>query len=178
VSGKNLFGGFEVGYTHYWEQKKKFSKKDWDLLKKAVLDIVGYCDELEITLKKEFNLDEYPVIDDEMIRFNGKGEEGHETFILTRERQELESWMLSKNPFAFCKTARKPYDLAVCLVLLSAFMIAPEVLEISSDGEWEGDWDQARQDYFELFGEEPICPFPFVEPRADIPTFHRHIDET
>lgn len=43
--------------------------------------------------------------------------------------------------FAFCKTARKPYDLLVCSTLLLYKHFWPEV-QISSDGDFE-DWESA-----------------------------------
>lgn len=119
--------------------------------------------------------DGYPLIDDDCIMFNGVGEQGHETFVLYRLPPAKQPWMLTGNPFAFVKTARKPYDLAVCLMLLAAFMIAPDVLLISSDGEWEDDWRQARLDYYELFGEDAVYAFKDNGPDGDIPPFHHQI---
>ncbi len=69
-----------------------------------------------------------PVVDDEMIHFNGVGEDGHETFVVMRARD---------SDFSFCKTAQKPYDAIVTAVLCLAYTIAPGVLKISSDGRSE-----------------------------------------
>jgi hypothetical protein len=62
-------------------------------------------------------------VDGKMVRFNGVDEKGHETFLLSK----------TPSSFEFCKTARKPYDLAVCAVLMLASYYA-ESGEISSDG--------------------------------------------
>ena len=43
--------------------------------------------------------------------FNGIGDLSHETFALN----------VGENEWNFCKTARKPYDLAVCMILLSLY---------------------------------------------------------
>ena len=61
----------------------------------------------------------------------------------------------TKPSFAFCKTARKPYDLAVCLSLLRIKEIAPDAIELSSDGDWDIEWVNSRLVYKELFGNEP-----------------------
>lgn len=80
---------------------------------------------------------------------------------MTRERPGFPSWDPdAKESFDFCKTARKPYDLAVCLVLLSMKRHAPRSVRLGSDGDWDGEWTQARMVYKELFGVEPKCPFP------------------
>ena len=65
----------------------------------------------------------------------------------------------SGEAFDFCKTARKPYDLAVCLVLLAMKRHAPKSVKVSSDGDWDGEWKEAREVYKSLFGVEVDCPF-------------------
>ena len=57
------------------------------------------------------------------IRFNGKGEDGHETFFFEPIPTE----------FSCCKTARKAYDLPVCEVLLALATHVPG-MELGSDG--------------------------------------------
>lgn len=169
-----------MGYTHYWEYQKKFTQKQWDELKKSAKQIFDYCEELEMPLVNHYSegslsWEGYPLIDNDCIKFNGKGEEGHETFVLYRLPPERQPWMLTKNPFAFVKTSRKPYDLAVCLMLMAAFMVAPDVLLISSDGEWEDDWIFARKAYYEVFGEDAVFPFEHGSPSGDIPPFHHQV---
>jgi len=63
--------------------------------------------------------------EEDRIRFNGKGEEGHETFLFET----------GKNSNEFCKTARKPYDLAVCEILLVLKAHLPN-FTMKSDGFW------------------------------------------
>jgi hypothetical protein len=65
----------------------------------------------------------------------------------------------SGESFDFCKTARKPYDLAVCLVYMILKRHAPKSVKISSDGDWEQEWVEARKVYKELFGVVVDCPF-------------------
>lgn len=58
----------------------------------------------------------------------------HETFSIHRK---------GNSSFNFCKTARKPYDFAVCVVLtLYAKHFGAEATDVSSDGDWE-DWEPA-----------------------------------
>lgn len=49
--------------------------------------------------------------------------------------------------FVFCKTAQKPYDFFVVGVLLIVHYVAPDILDIGSDGDLE-DW-QPIIDYLE-----------------------------
>jgi hypothetical protein len=73
----------------------------------------------------------HPVFDATEIMFNGVGVASHETFVLPRvRRKEWEGGSLGGN---FCKTARKPYDVAVtaCLCYLSSVANA---YSVSSDG--------------------------------------------
>ena len=71
------------------------------------------------------------------IELNGKGELAHESFTLREHfKQNLDGF---GNGFAFCKTARKPYDTVVvaCLSILKYRL--GDAIEVSSDGE-AGDW--------------------------------------
>ncbi|PWC64028.1 hypothetical protein TSH7_10065 [Azospirillum sp. TSH7] len=54
---------------------------------------------------------------------------GHESFVLNRTKDR-----------AFCKTARKPYDLVVCAVLAVAQMVAPDAISVTSDGDSDDWW--------------------------------------
>jgi hypothetical protein len=90
-----------------------------------------------------------------MIRFNGVNGEGHETFIFFKKMPKEQQISSDKSRhFYFCKTARKPYDLAVCLVLLSLAQHASKSVELGSDGDWNGEWTDVRRVYKELFGVE------------------------
>ena len=61
------------------------------------------------------------------ININGKGDQGHETFILREHFSQNEG-------FNFCKTSQKPYDVVVtaCLSVLSYHL--GDLIEVSSDG--------------------------------------------
>jgi hypothetical protein len=74
------------------------------------------------------------------ICFEGKGELGHEPFLLTSA--DVETDQEFSPCIGFCKTARKPYDMLVCATLILVNNIAPDLLDIRSDGGIE-DWEPA-----------------------------------
>jgi hypothetical protein len=99
-----------MGYTHYWNHNG-ISTTDWRILAEYAHSLIGMASEKGINLAVKFDEPEkLPEINEAWIRFNGIGEDGHETFYLTREPTE----------FDFCKTARKPYDWVVADLLAFA----------------------------------------------------------
>jgi hypothetical protein len=99
---------------------------------------------------------------------NLNGERSHETFLLKPEA----------TGFAFCKTARKPYDKVVTAILLRASQLAGSGICIksvspygigddyeadsvnrSSDGLWE-EWEQGRDMVLKLWPDDGlVCPW-------------------
>ena len=80
----------------------------------------------------------------ELIRFNGKSGEGHETFLLTADPSD----------FNFCKTAQKPYDIVVVAIL--CLLAHRTNVEVSSDGgisDWTDGLALAQR-------VEPTCKMP------------------
>lgn len=160
-----------MGYTHYWNRSADFTTEQWEKICLETLDIiVRHCDRKGIVLAFEHDSPSEPQpvlfggpkhgprppeVSPDLIRFNGWKGEGHETFYVTRERADPDE----KESFDFCKTARKPYDLAVCLVLLSMHRHAPDRVKIGSDGDWETDWAEARRVYNSLFDAHVDCPW-------------------
>lgn len=109
-----------MGYTHYWSVAKHFSDKQWSAICADARKIVAAA---PCRITYEDDNENPPTIDGDMIRFNGFGDAGYETFLLYRRPDN-----------AFCKTARKAYDPVVCAVLISANKHAPDVSEVRSDG--------------------------------------------
>ena len=100
-----------MGYTNYWYQTKAFTDKEW----KSVKDEYNYIKDVSngiIVDESEQNCDE--------IVFNGKGDLSHETFILCKTPRTKETYKGEDITFNFCKTAEKPYDLAVWHMLFFA----------------------------------------------------------
>jgi hypothetical protein len=165
-----------MGYTHYmrtdnWDKQDKLGfEKALPIVQKILKrhkDIVQFeCDDSK-----------RPLISKEQIRFNGIGNEGHETFMFINGESQGEFY----NPtFSFCKTARKPYDVAVCEVLLVLNAFCPN-LSLGSDGfsgyleqpELDGAWPEAVQNVSQygikyhtevIEKREPYCD---VEPVLD-----------
>jgi len=120
-----------MGYTHYWKTKEPITRIQWDELTAVVKNAVRRSN---TTVVYEYMLPNYlPLITPYEIQFNGPGDQGHETFLLQKA--------FKRNEFAFCKTARKPYDVVVTAVLCLAHTIAPDTWEITSDGDAE-DWEE------------------------------------
>lgn len=103
-----------------------------------------------------------PEVTNEVVCFNGRkiGDLWHETFIIERKTQfeqgsygdyQREHFKKDGNLFSFCKTARKPYDFAVQIVLILYKKHFGELVGISSDGD-EEDWIEAFKFTAEKFG--------------------------
>lgn len=115
-----------MGYTQYWKTPKALSEKAWAEFTKDVKKVfVGS----KGIIQKEDDDKSLPVVNSEMVRFNGIEEDGHETFLFSKEASS----------FSFCKTARKPYDKYVTACLILAKLHFGNAVEISSDGVHE-DW--------------------------------------
>jgi hypothetical protein len=145
-----------MGYTHYFPQSRSFDAREWQQVKEDCKKIIASCIGQSIPLQYEFNDSRPVVINENHVRFNGVGNDGHETFFVSKKMTHRDYEDKSQPAFQFCKTARKPYDLAVCLCLLRIKAIAPDAIGLSSDGSWDGEWVTARQQYQELFKEEPM----------------------
>lgn len=96
-----------------------------------------------------------PHITDTIIRFNGDESTGmdHETFILELFDMSFnydQEQMSKDGVFSFCKTARKPYDLLVCISLMVAKHHLGKDFKISSDGGLD-EWKPAIEFYEETF---------------------------
>jgi hypothetical protein len=101
-----------VGYTHYWKVKEmlEVSPKQRELIDEVLKE---HADVLEV----ETNTNRELVL-------NGIEENSHETFAIEFGK---------KVEFEFCKTARKPYDIPVCKILL--ILRYSKGFELSSDGD-------------------------------------------
>lgn len=62
-------------------------------------------------------------------RFNGLNDDAHETFYVDQGNDE----------WSFCKTARKPYDVAVTAILAYLEGAHPDKFSVGSDGDSD-DW--------------------------------------
>ncbi|KAK0631041.1 heterokaryon incompatibility protein-domain-containing protein [Bombardia bombarda] len=83
---------------------------------------------------------------DQGIEFNGVGDDSHELFVLSEYKHH-----------EFVKTLQKPYDTPVACILLRAYHLAPDNVELWSDGRWDQkEWMRARGLYQSLWPGEPL----------------------
>jgi hypothetical protein len=117
-----------MGFTRYWKSSTAFdpaafaefasdARRIVDAARLGDIDIAGPLGEGD------------PVLTDEEIALNGRGDNGHETFAIGANDGPIS--------FDFCKTARKPYDVVVCAILLRAERHLG--LSVSGDGDEEDD---------------------------------------
>jgi hypothetical protein len=115
-----------MGYTHYFRQHRDFTEAEWTALTEYARKIVNaaLCEKIELA-NGDGEAGTDPEITRGQIMLNGVDDDAHETFLLTRRVTES---------FSFCKTQEKPYDPVVVTILVAANTIAPDAIEISSDG--------------------------------------------
>lgn len=165
-----------MGYTHYFPQKTQVDAKTWSAILEDTRTLLESDDDRIPPLAVEYDeRDTKPKIGRSEIRFNGVGDDGHETFYLPRvhRRRGYESPEY-RYGFNFTKTARKPYDVAVCAVLLIAHHHAPKFLEIGSDGtpsdlreaEYPNAWPVAKALVADVLGYAPEYPKGIIRSAA------------
>lgn len=121
-----------MGYTHYWTHNEKFTPAEWvtiaadveTILKTAVADGLKLGDGFG-----ENAIEPRATIGKNGISFNGLDEDSLETFGIGPEPQGWD----------FCKTERKPYDVAVTAILAYLESAHPDKFSVGSDGDKE-DW--------------------------------------
>lgn len=127
-----------MGYTHYWKTSEPFTAQQWEDLEQfartAIRMLPKHSESAGGFYKKAPLVVAMGVAAKRHIRIDGSGRyEGldlsHESFVFENAPTE----------FDFCKTARKPYDLMVCAVLIQARILLPRGVAISTDGVAE-DW--------------------------------------
>jgi hypothetical protein len=153
-----------MGYTHYWTQRRNFSKAEWEVVLEDIGAILTYAQHDGGIPLADCQGDHgtSPEITSEKIWFNGLGEDSHEAMCINRTRVRVEEWQRPEQlGWDFCKTARKPYDPVViaCLCYLSTItrkhdpatgepIIGTEAFDVTSDGhgsEFVGGLDLARK---------------------------------
>jgi hypothetical protein len=155
-----------MGYTHYWTYKPS-KIKDTEELRKKFRQAVCWIDQAHKLIKKNPSIHQgqaggyhddvpcrirgglgrgTPIINESGVWFNGdeKTEMSHETFRILWDKEGRD----------FCKTARKPYDLLVCVSLLAmneAFKGTNGAFKFSSDGD-NSDWETAKDVFTRITG--------------------------
>lgn len=149
-----------MGYTHYWYRKDPEPADAYGRLALDAKRIFEQAEQEGIVLVHEYDRSTPPTANEGEIWFNGKGDDGHETFVWPAETPELRPYQTDtgEGSFTFCKTARKPYDAVVGALLIRAKLHYGASVAVSSDGWWDGDWDEPRAFYARTFGEAAPCP--------------------
>ena len=132
-----------MGYTHYWTIKEELTREQFITWAEGVKVIVETAIEAGIPLGNGLGEDA-PEIADNVVAFNGVGNQGVETFGIT----------IDDEGFDFCKTGRAPYDAAVTASLIHAKKIFGDAIEITSDGSWNN-WEGGRLLYENVFDIQP-----------------------
>lgn len=140
-----------MGYTHYWKFKKNpkdIENGEKKFAKAAEMIAKGFKQLDDITICGGLGNGE-PEISGRRIWFNGSAadETDYETFLVMLNDPE-------DYGFGFCKTARKPYDVAVCLALLCLSKAFGNDFEYSSDGNiavGEEGWKRAKEIVHDCF---------------------------
>ncbi|MNW51043.1 hypothetical protein D3C74_285140 [compost metagenome] len=133
-----------MGYTHYWYRKKEISQYVYSQIKSDFQKLLPAFTQAGVVLAGARGLGD-PLLTDHDLRFNGRGRDSYEEFDFPRVLT-LRSWDEpdERGHFQFCKTAERPYDLAVTSLLLIAKHHLQQDFTIGSDGGAE-DWEAARK---------------------------------
>ena len=157
-----------MGYTHYWTFPSKYEvdAKTWKRIVddfNKIIDVKAWNEFPSRSLRDilEPTSGQKLAITDDMIWFNGREEndQGHETFHLAR-KSDKDSYRNRSNEdcFTCCKTARKPYDIVACCLLIIAKKHIGKLIKISSDGA-EEEWNDAFKLCQEYLGYEEASSF-------------------
>ncbi|MEM8783466.1 MAG: hypothetical protein AAGE65_11505 [Planctomycetota bacterium] len=164
-----------MGYTHYWYRAaeldpatfRRWSRDVWRLaqaLPPTTETAGGFYRDRRLTLHGADGLGE-PRFTASCVAFNGRcggrssvDELGHEAFYLPRvfHPEPYQTPDPRGRYFAFCKTARKPYDLLVTAALVALKHHFPEV-QVLSDGHAE-DWSAGLRLTRDVLG-NGVLPF-------------------
>ena len=106
-----------MGYTNYWHQHNDFTDTEWSQIKEEYNYIQEVCEGIIVDESKKTD----------GIIFNGKPEnnQDHETFVIKKIAKTKKDYEEQDMSFNFCKTAMKPYDLAVWHMLCFINRVCP-----------------------------------------------------
>jgi hypothetical protein len=139
-----------MGYTHYFYTPKQITDSEWDTLLGRVRTLHTALPD-GLLIRGGFGTGE-PVFNRDVIWFNGDtvSGESYETLRIDKKADTTSYAYHSADRngglcFNFCKTARMPYDLFVCAVLIALKDSVPKS-KVGTDGDAE-DWADALEFY-------------------------------
>ena len=154
-----------MGYTHYWCLNKKSEEANGSneptRFGEAVNDMEKIVSASRVLLAG-WDGEGDPEIFVDQVSFNGIGDDGHESFAFQRFGTG-EKGLGPTSPedkdkdFAFCKTAKKPYDVVVTACLAVAAQVIDDGIEVSTDGEVE-DWKEGAAFASRILGRDVPVP--------------------
>jgi hypothetical protein len=173
-----------VAYTHYWHHARDVAPGEWANILADFRTLIHNLPEFSTSAGDHFACRRLrlaapdgrprsqPQLSSERIAFNGvayaRHDLSHEPMILERARaSESDPGEPPEHPFRFCKTARKPYDLAVCALLIVVERRTTGAYLIESDGD-VGDWRPALAWVDDLLGAGYALP-PRVAAKGGAP---------
>jgi len=136
-----------MGYTSYWYQKPVLNQKKFNSFAEVVDRLLNTNEAKTLLAYESDSISQLPHVSNQMVHFNGKGEDGHETFLFQR-KEEIKDYIQkaegAKRTFVFCKTAQKPYDKYVVACLIIAKSIFGKDVNIYSNGSLE-EWQEGKK---------------------------------
>jgi hypothetical protein len=134
-----------MGYTHYYPLKKAVAKTKRKAIISDMKKIEAHFDKIGQPLFDGRGEKKGVVYMDNGFAFNGNGDAAHETMYIDFDDTD----------FNFCKTACKPYDDAVCCVLMMLKAHLDKGIRVSGDGGAEG-FDEGISIYYEIFTDNKV----------------------
>lgn len=141
-------------YTHYWKRPVEIPHRVYDPMRWDMIRILGalpfrspgaaYCG-VPLKIFGPDGVSPLSLSDPENFAFNGdqQNNHDHESFVFDRIEDSLPQ-KSEEEVSCFCKTARKPYDLAVAACLIVAKHYLGDALRLKSDGDLdEENWPAA-----------------------------------
>lgn len=136
-----------MGHTHYWTINSQIPQNEWDVFITDAQKILGVLG-VPLTGNENEPDDRQPVLNSEMVYFNGVDDGQYETFCISPEP--------NRN---YCKTNQHPYDEPVMAALTLAKHHFGSRVEVTSDGT-PSEWEQTIRKVRSAFG---YGDFPFSE---------------
>jgi len=150
-----------VGYTHYWSYRPASAayRTAWPQILRDATRILEHAGATVSIAGPDGT--GTPVLSDTGIAFNGALPDQDESFELAPPDDGDPVW-------AYCKTDRHAYDVAVTAILLRCHLLLPTEFRINSDGRFDSDWLPARLMVRQLF-RVTSATIPFTRTAAGIP---------
>lgn len=136
-----------MGYSHSWYRKQVLPKRKFAAASADCRRIAEYLSrEKGIAIAFEMDKPSPPIFDSSVIRFNGLGEEGCETFLVPQDDE-------ISNFGSFCKTNHRPYDIIVCSCLIVLNHHLGRKFTVSSEGNFDSsEWQDAIEACEQVLG--------------------------